>query len=93
MEAGYIRFNPTAACKLPRVEKAEIKPLSREQMGAFLKAIEGDQYETLFQVTIFTGMRDEAGKRKQDRTADTEHQRTIKRPPRIYSRAVYYFAV
>ena len=58
MEAGYIRFNPAAACKLPRVERVEIKPLTREQMGAFLKAIEGDPYETLFQVTIFTGMRE-----------------------------------
>ena len=58
MEAGYIRFNPAAACKLPRVEKAEIKPLNREQMGAFLRTIEGNPFEALFQVTIFTGMRE-----------------------------------
>ena len=33
VELGYIRTNPTAPCKLPRIEKAEIKPLSHYPMA------------------------------------------------------------
>lgn len=54
---GYIRFNPTDPCVLPRVEKKEIKPLDETQINAFLKAIKGHRNEDLFVVTLFTGMR------------------------------------
>ena len=54
---GYIRFNPAAACVLPRVEKKEIKPLDELQISDFLKAIQGNRYEDLFTVSLFTGMR------------------------------------
>lgn len=53
----YIRSNPTNACTLPRAEKKEIQPLDEEQITAFLKAIRGHQFEDLFIVTLFTGMR------------------------------------
>jgi len=53
----YIRTNPTNACILPRVEKKEIKPLDEDQITQFLKAIRGHQFEDLFIVTLFTGMR------------------------------------
>ena len=55
---GYIRFNPSEACKLPRIEKKDIKPLDDEQVKAFLKAIEGHRHETLYKVALFTGIRE-----------------------------------
>lgn len=56
--SGYIRFNPTDPCVLPKITKKEIKPLDETQITAFLKAIKGHRYEDLFMVTIFTGMRE-----------------------------------
>ena len=55
---GYLRFNPTDACTLPRREKKELTPFDDVQITAFLKAIQGSRYETLFTVTLFTGMRE-----------------------------------
>lgn len=55
---GYIRVNPSDACVLPRIEKAAIHPLDEEQSKAFLQAIQGQRYEILFTVTLFTGMRE-----------------------------------
>lgn len=54
---GYLKQNPCMGVKLPRVERAEIKPFMDEQVDAFLDAIAGNEYETLFTVTLFTGMR------------------------------------
>lgn len=54
---GYLRYNPTDACKLPKVEHKELRPLDEDATALFLKAIKGHQYETLFLVTLFTGMR------------------------------------
>lgn len=53
----YIRSNPTNACTLPRAEKKQIKPLDEDQITTFLKAIRGHQFENLFIITLFTGMR------------------------------------
>ena len=53
----YIRSNPANACTLPRIEKKEIKPMDEKQITEFLKAIRGHQFEDLFIVTLFTGMR------------------------------------
>lgn len=55
---GYIRFNPADACVLPKITKAEIRPLDENQIAKFLKAIKGHRYENLFLVTLFTGMRE-----------------------------------
>lgn len=57
VEMGYLHNNPSAPCKLPRVEKAPIQPLDTEQIKAFLEAVEGNAYENAFLVTLFTGMR------------------------------------
>ena len=54
---GYIKFNPSDHPDLPRIEKAEIKPLDDEEIKLFLSAIKGSDYETLYTVTLFTGMR------------------------------------
>ena len=58
VEVGYIRFNPSDACKLPRVVKKDIKPLDEKQIPAFLDAIKGHRYETLYTLTLFTGLRE-----------------------------------
>lgn len=58
LEAGYIRGNPADACKPPRVVQKEITPLDEEETKRFVKAVRGDPYETLYLVTLFTGMRE-----------------------------------
>lgn len=57
-KVGYIRYNPSDSVTLPRVEKPVIKPLTNEEIAAFLKEIKGHKYEDLFKVTLFTGMRE-----------------------------------
>lgn len=55
----YIPINPADGdfCKLPKIQKQEIKPLDEAQIADFLKAIQGDRFEDLFLVTLFTGLR------------------------------------
>lgn len=55
---GYIRFNATDACILPRIVKKELKPLDEAETKLFLAAIKGHQFELLYTVTLFTGMRE-----------------------------------
>lgn len=57
MVLGYIRFNPSDACTLPRVVRKEITPLDENDIDAFLNVIRGHQYEALFKIDLFTGMR------------------------------------
>jgi len=52
-----LSFNPSDACELPRIYKTEIKPLDREQAAAFLQEIQKHTHEYLFQIALFTGMR------------------------------------
>ena len=54
---GYIRTNPADACTLPRVVKKEIKPLDEDDTACFIQAVKGDRFETIYLVTLFTGMR------------------------------------
>lgn len=57
MEIGYIKTNPSDVCKLPKIIKAEIKPLDDGQITLFLQAIQGHTYENLYVVDLFTGLR------------------------------------
>ncbi|MDL2318482.1 site-specific integrase [Eubacteriales bacterium OttesenSCG-928-A19] len=57
LELGYIRINPSNACKLPRLEKPEINPMDELQTGTFLTSIQGHQFETFYLVDLFTGLR------------------------------------
>lgn len=57
VEIGYLKFNPADSCKLPRIKKANIKPLDEKEIAAFLHAIKGSQNEALYTVDLFTGMR------------------------------------
>lgn len=58
VQCRYIKFNPAEACELPRIEKKEMKVLKDEYLGKFLTEIKGKQYENLFFVDVFTGMRE-----------------------------------
>jgi len=55
---GYMRSNPADACSLPRSEKKELVPLDEPQIASFLKAVQGHRFETLFIVTLFSGLRE-----------------------------------
>ena len=55
---GYIRINPADSCILPRAVRRELAPMDEDMITAFLKAIRGHQFEELFTVTLFTGMRE-----------------------------------
>lgn len=54
---GMIRSNPADSCTLPRIERIEIKPFDDDAEKRFLQAIDGDKYERLFVVDLYTGMR------------------------------------
>lgn len=56
--SGYLRFNPSEACSLPRVEKVELHPFDDTQITAFLNEIRGSRLETLLTFTLFTGLRE-----------------------------------
>lgn len=58
VSVGYLKFNPSEACTLPRVEKKELRPLDDVQIAAFLRQIQGDRMEVLLTVALFTGMRE-----------------------------------
>ena len=55
---GYIRFNPTNSCILPRIEKKELKPLDEAETKLFLAAVKGHPLELLYTITLFTGLRE-----------------------------------
>ena len=57
VEIGYIKYNAANACKLPRITKAEIQPLDDMGIAEFLNAIEGNRFERVFTVGVFTGLR------------------------------------
>ena len=57
VKLGYIRSNPTEACTIPRIEKAEIKPLDTPDIQMLLSVLGDDEYDTLMKVDLFTGMR------------------------------------
>ncbi len=54
---GYLKTNPCQGVKLPRIEKPDIKPLMDDEVNQFLDAIEGNEYEMLCTVTMYTGLR------------------------------------
>jgi len=57
VSVSYLSFNPADACILPRMVKKSILPLDDYQITALLEAIRGHQYETLYMVALFSGMR------------------------------------
>lgn len=57
VDSGYIRKNPSEACKLPKVDKSEIVALEPEQMSTLLQQAQSDSYSNLFITALFTGLR------------------------------------
>lgn len=57
IDNGYIRHNPTDACKLPKIVKKEIQSLEPAQITQLLQAAQKDAYCNLFVTALFTGMR------------------------------------
>lgn len=53
-----IAQNPTELCDLPRAPRKKIHPMERDEVTEFLKRIEGNPYELIYRVTLFTGMRE-----------------------------------
>ena len=50
----FLVKNPSAVCEVPRAKQEEIHPI---EVPDFIEAIKGNRFETLFKVTLFTGMR------------------------------------
>ena len=55
--AGLIAQNPSDGVKLPKIVKPELKPLMDEDLAAFCQAIQGHEFEAVFLVALFTGLR------------------------------------
>ena len=55
--ARVIALNPCDHVKLPKAKKAPLKPLMDDNITAFLKAIKGEKYETLYFLDLFSGLR------------------------------------
>ncbi len=51
-------MNSCDGCVLPKIVRKEIFPLDEAQITAFLRAIKGHRFESLFITTIFTGLRE-----------------------------------
>lgn len=54
---GYLHNNPTRFCKIPKPENKEMNPLDEQQIIDFVKVIQGDRFERIFKLALFTGMR------------------------------------
>ena len=55
---GYIARNPADGCELPKKAQIEIHPFEGNALKSFLKAIHGDEFERLFLVALYTGIRE-----------------------------------
>lgn len=55
--AGLIPANPADNVKLPKVKKADLKPLMDDDVKRFLAAIKGNRFERLYLLALFSGMR------------------------------------
>lgn len=54
---NVLRSNPADNTKLPKVPKPQLKPLMDADIGRFLQVIQGDRFEALFIVDLFSGLR------------------------------------
>ena len=52
-----VRKNPTEYCDLPKRIKPDIHPMETAQIIEFLNAVKGHKYESVFVLTLFTGLR------------------------------------
>lgn len=57
MKFGLIKSNPADCAELPKITKAEIKPLDEDGVKLFIAACRGHVYERVYLVTLFLGLR------------------------------------
>lgn len=57
VKLGYLRSNPCENTTLPRIIPYEMHPLTKSEMVSFIDELEGNQFETLCKVAMFTGLR------------------------------------
>ena len=55
---GLIQQNPSDMIKLPKISKPDITPLMDKQLAAFMEKIRGHQYEVLYILALFSGLRE-----------------------------------
>lgn len=55
--SGIIPSNPADSTQLPQVKKPDLKPLMDDDIARFLAAIQGDRFERLYLLDLFTGLR------------------------------------
>lgn len=58
MKQGLIFGNPCDGAELPRAEKAEIRPLTDEEIPKFLEAIENSPFRNAYALCLFCGLRE-----------------------------------
>jgi hypothetical protein len=54
---GYVKHNVADNAALPRIERREMKVMQDADINAFFNAIQDHRYETVYYVTLFTGLR------------------------------------
>lgn len=55
--AGVLRNNPADHIRLPKIKKPDLKPIMDDNVGRFMEAIKGNEYERFFIVALFSGLR------------------------------------
>lgn len=58
VEVGYLRDNPASRAKLPKIDRPEINPLTDDQVKAFMKELQTEDFENLYKTILFTGLRE-----------------------------------
>lgn len=58
MRMDLIRRNVSNNCELPRIQKHEMHPLTKEEMGAFMTLARDDEYYLMMRFDFFTGLRE-----------------------------------
>ena len=58
VDIDYLIVNPATKCKLPRIEKVQARALSKKEITAFQKLIEGHHFELEYLLTLYTGIRE-----------------------------------
>lgn len=58
VKLGMLRSNPTDTCDLPKSRRKEIHPMEQTDISKFLQAIQGEKYGLIYQITLFTGLRE-----------------------------------
>lgn len=58
VRVGYIKHNPAELCTTPKLEKKEIRPLTDDQIKAFVSMCEREEYGRVYKLILFTGLRE-----------------------------------